>query len=223
MALASVGTVRKVRTGKLLLACVADQGSAAHDYVRSGMLLKGPHAARNLADAIHFLCMLHGRHPGVIDHASARCADPPARAWIGHAVDAFGFERAFLTRLAVAAGPMPSTAGAADAQSAVLAQRHALATLAQSERNGCALGAALSLALDWEAVRGVLEAAGRRFGVAAPPARLTDVEGIHALADSVAGSPSAERALMFGAEQVAVQHHGLWALLEARAEARGDD
>jgi hypothetical protein len=35
-----------------------------------------------------------------------------------------------------------------------------------------------------------------------------------------AGTPAIERAILFGAQQLLVQHRGLWDLLEARAEAR---
>src|SRR3546814_12018183 len=48
----------------------------------------------------------------------------------------FRSERTFLTKLAVAVGPVPGTPGAAGAQGALLSQRHAIDTLAQSERNG---------------------------------------------------------------------------------------
>ena len=110
----------------------------------------------NLADAIHFLCALHGRHPGVVDLAAARIVDPAGRAWLASAAEGAAVERALLTRLAVAAGPIPSTPGGGGSESAIQAQRAALATLAQSDRKGCALGAALALAADWVAVRTVI-------------------------------------------------------------------
>ncbi|MGZ8285400.1 MAG: DUF6975 family protein [Allosphingosinicella sp.] len=33
--------------------------------------------------------------------------------------------------------------------------------------------------------------------------------------------PQVQRALLFGAQQILVQHHGLWDLLEARQQSRG--
>jgi hypothetical protein len=45
---------------------------------------------------------------------------------------------------------------------------------------------------------------------------------ILSLANQAAGAAAVERALLFGAEQIVVQHHGLWDLLEARSEARGE-
>lgn len=220
LASASVGQAGGARTGHALVACVAAGGSPAHPYSTSYALLAGPEAARNLADAIHFLCVLYGRHPGVIDHAASRATEPAERSWFAFATDAFVAERGLLARLAVAAGPIPSTPGAADSESAVAAQRHAIEMLARSERKGCALGAALAVALDWVQVRLVLDAAAQRFGVEAPPYLLGDAAGIRELAGKAATSAAMERAMMFGADQIAVQHRGLWDLLEARQLAR---
>lgn len=208
--------------GDRLLACVAEQGSAAHAYLRSDTLLRGPHAARNLSDAVHFLCMLHGRHPGVVDHAANRCVAAEARRWFNSTTAAFAEERAFLARLSFAAGPIPSTPGAGDSEAAVLSQRHAMEMLAQSERKGCALGAAVAVAVDWAVIRTVLDAAAQRFGVEAPVSRLCSPDEVISLAEQVVDTPVLERALLFGANQIVLQHSGLWDLLEARQEARGD-
>ena len=223
MALASVGHAGGASPGERLLACVAEHGSAAHPYLASHDLLRGPHCARNLADAVHFICTLHGRHPGVVDHAANRCAEPEARAWFNLALDGFAAERGFLTRLTVAAGPIPSTPGAGDNESAVISQRHAIEMLAQSERRGCALGSAIALVADWGIIRGVLDTAAARFSIEPPAFSLADPAALRALADTAADAPAVERALLFGAEQIVVQHFGLWDLLEARAQARGDN
>ena len=214
----SAGRAGSAAIGDRLLVCVAEQGSAAHAYPSGAALLKGPDAARNLSDVVHFLCTLHGRHPGVIDHAADRSLEPAARAWFASAREAFAAERAFLARLAVAAGPVPSTPGAAESEAAVLGQRHAIEMLAKSERGGCALGAALAVALVWAAIRPVLGAAGRRFGVEGPALLPIDLPNLGEIA-----APSMERALLFGAQQILVQHFGLWELLEARQQARGAD
>jgi hypothetical protein len=219
MASASLGTAA-ARPGALLLACVADHGSAGHPYPGSSALTRAPDTARNLADLLHFLCILHGRYPGVVDHAAARTVEPAGRAWLAEAAYAFAGERAYLARLAVAAGPVPSTPGAADSDSAVLAQRHAVEMLAQSERSGCALGAAMAVMLDWATVRHALDAAARRFGIEAPPFTAGDSGRIVAVAETFAPFPSAQRALLFGAQQILVQHYGLWDLLETREQAR---
>ena len=220
MASVSVAKAGGASAGALLFACVAEQGSAAHPWFADESLTRGPESARNLADAIHLLCALHGRHPGVVDHAAGRTVEPGARAWLQAAGDAMASERQYLARLAVAAGPVPSTPGGAASETIVIAQRGALATLAQSDRHGCALGAALAFAVDWMPVRALLDSAAVRLGIASPPCRLGTDEELRAVADAAAENGSAERALLFGAQQLALQHRGLWDLLEARRQAR---
>ena len=209
-------------TGDLLIACVAEHGSAAHPYFSSDALIRGPDSARNLADAVHFLCALHGRHPGVIDHAAGRPMDEAARAWLISAGEAMAAERLCLTQLAVAAGPIPSTPGGGASEAAVIGQHNALTTLAQSDRRGCALGASLAFALDWTPIRSLLEAAARRLGVELPPCRLGEEIELRTVADLAGEAAATERALLFGAQQLSLQHRGLWDLLEARQQARLD-
>ncbi|HEX9963883.1 MAG TPA: hypothetical protein VGB04_02755 [Allosphingosinicella sp.] len=220
MASASVETNGGPETGTLLLARLAEHGSAAHPYAGSPQLLRAPTTGRDLADLIHYLCVLHGRYPGLIDHAAARVVESDARGWLSNATYAFAGERAYLARLAVAAGPVPSTPGSGGADAAVLGQRQAMETLASSERRGCALGAALALVLDWAAIRACLDCAAARFGIEAPAYPAADRELIVRLADGYAAQAPVQRALLFGAQQILVQHHGLWDLLEARQQAR---
>lgn len=220
MALASVEKASGPGAGQLLLASAAGHGSAAHPYAKACELTSGPQAARNLADLLHFLCTLHGRYPGVVDHAAGRVADRKASAWLALAAEAFAAERTYLARLAVLAGPVPSTPGAADSDSVVRAQRHAIEMLALSERNGCALGSAMAVVLDWASIRRPLDAAAARLGVEPPPYAFADQQAIAAVADDFASSPGVRRALLFGAEQILVQHYGLWDILESRQQAR---
>src|SRR3546814_2010092 len=86
--------------------------------------------------------MLPGRQPGVFDHAAKRKAHNDARGWLIQAADGFADERTYQTQIAVAAGSVPSTPGQSDSEAAMLSQRHALDMLAQSDRSGCAMGAA---------------------------------------------------------------------------------
>jgi hypothetical protein len=220
MASASVETAGGPQTGALLLERLGEHGSAAHPYAASARSPRAATGGRDLADLIHYLCVLHGRYPGLIDHAAARVVEPDARLWLTNATYAFAGERAYLARLAVAAGPVPSTPGAAGSDAAVLGQRHAMETLASSERRGCALGAAMALVLDWAAIRSCLDSAASRFGVDTPAYPSADPEGVVRLADDYAAEPPVRRALLFGAQQILVQHHGLWDLLEARQQAR---
>ena len=216
----AIETARSEQVADLLVSLVYAEGSAGHAYPQATELTAGPEAMRNLADAAHYLSVLHGRFPGVIDHAAKKAGHPAAHGWLAAAAEAFAAERALLTRLAVATGPLPSTPGQAECQAAVLQQSHALDMLAQSERAGCALGAAFALALDWRAVRAVLEAAARRVSIAPGDCALPDEEETRTVAMIVAETPSFERAMSFGAQQLLAQHRGLWDLLEARQQAR---
>ncbi|MBA2918475.1 hypothetical protein GON01_05745 [Sphingomonas sp. MAH-20] len=216
----AIETARSEQVADLLVSLVRADGSAGHAYPQATELTAGPEAMRNLADAAHYLCVLHGRFPGVIEHAARKTGHPAARGWLSTAAEAFAAERALLTRLAVATGPLPSTPGQAECEAAVLQQRHALEMLSQSERAGCALGAAFALALDWQAVRAVLEAAARRASIAPGDCGLPGEEETRTVAMIVAETTSFERAMSFGAQQLLAQHRGLWDLLEARQQAR---
>jgi hypothetical protein len=204
-------------------ALVVREASASHPHVRSLLSLDSARDARNASDALHHLSMLHGRHPGVVDHAAARTLDAAARKALFSLADAFAAERDALGRLVVAAGPIPSTPGQAQTEASVIAQHHAIDMLAQSDRQGCALGAAIALALDWHAIRCVMDAAAKRFGVEPPASALPPVSTLGALAEAAAQTPAIERAILFGGQQIVTQHRGLWDLLEARATARIDD
>lgn len=204
------------------LARVAGDGSAGHRHCAALAGGATEHAARDLADAVHLLCALYGRFPGPADLALACCPPGPVRDWLRKAADSFERERIYIVRLTAAVGPTPSTPGAAQTEAAILAQRHAIETLAQSERAGCALGAVTALATDWPAVRALLDRAANRCGVKCPPCTVPGAESIAAVLAIGATTPAAERALVFGAEQLLLQHRALFDLLEARAEARGD-
>ncbi|HEY0113715.1 MAG TPA: hypothetical protein VGB59_11285 [Allosphingosinicella sp.] len=222
MALVSIKADGGPSCSALLLASLSQHGSASHPYCGSSALLAGATSGRDLADLIHHLCVLHGRYPGLLDHAALRVVDTEARAWLINAGYAFAGERAFLARLSVAAGPVPSTPGAAGSDTAVLGQRQAMETLALSERNGCALGAAMALVLDWSAIRHCLDSAARRLGIERPNFPSEGSGAITRLADSFAADAPVQRALLFGAEQILLQHRGLWDLLETRRGARAE-
>ena len=197
---------------------VAADGSAGHRWV--DRLAGRAVERRDLADAVHALCMLHGQHPGMADDARARGVQPAADDWLHLVSDGFAAERAGLAALVSAAGPLPSTPGHAISEAAILAQRHALAMLARSDRGGCATGAVAALALDWAAIRRVLARAAEMFGTALHPVPLAGGDEAAAALAQIGGSPGGERAIGFGAQQLLAQHRGLWDLLEARAEAR---
>ena len=201
---------------------VATDGSATHPYGLALAEASGPEAARDLADAVHLLCSLYGRHPGLVELALQHCPPGPVRDWLVVASAAFERERLYLVRLSAAVGPLPSTPGAAESESALGHQRHAIETLALSERNGCALGATTAIVADWAALRRVLDRAATRMGVEVPDSSLPDGASIAAVIAVGVESLAATRALHFGADQLLLQNRGLLDLLEARASARSD-
>ncbi|WP_157217022.1 DUF6975 family protein [Flavisphingomonas formosensis] len=209
-------------TADLIYALARNDGSAHHEYVNAPFLVEGAQSSRNLADAVHYLCVLHGRLPSVVDLAAMKAGREGLSGWLNEAAIAFALERTYLTRLVVAVGPMPSTPGQADCEAAVVSQHHALEMLARSERHGCAIGAAVGLVLDWAAVRPILDAAAARFGLPVAEWRLPPDSETRAFINRIADTYTVERAMMFGAQQLLAQHRGLWDLLEARSTARQD-
>lgn len=208
---------------RVLAALTAADGTAAHPYASRASISVAREARPSLpdlADAAYYLCLLHGRHPGVIDHAATRSADNASRQWLIQAADAFASERAYLTQVTVAAGPLPSTAGQADCETTVSQQRHALDMLAQSDRRGCAMGAAFALVLDWRAVRHVLDMAAIRAGIEPHACSLPDRDFTLDVVRATGGDDAVDRAMQFGARQLLNQHRGLWDLLAARAAVR---
>jgi hypothetical protein len=195
-------------------------GSVAHPHL--AFLITPAAPARDLSDAVHALCAVHGQHPGLADGARALCAQPDACEWLDAVAEAFVAERTFIAHLAAAAGPLPSTPGQAETQNALLTSRHALEMLARSERRGCATGAVAALVQDWATIRLLLDHAATRFGVEQVPASFPTPAESAACVTMLGGTPATERAVSFGAQQLLAQHRAIWNLLEARASARAD-
>jgi len=199
---------------------LAAAGSAGHPFAAELIAGHVEVQPRDLDDAVHLLASVYGRQPSPIDLALLPARAGPVRQWLSAAADAFERERLFLLRLTALVGPAPSTPGHAETEAALLAQRHALETLAQSERQGCALGLATALVSDWRAIRSLLEAVAVRAGCDIPPCGLPDEESIADVIEGVAVGVGPDRAIRFGAEQLLLQHRALFDLLEARADAR---
>lgn len=199
---------------------LAANGSSTHPHLAALVTATGASASRDLSDAVHLLCAIHGSHPGLTDLAHASCQAGEARDWLRDAADAFDRERLYLVRLTSAIGPMPSTPGAMQTENALLAQRHAIETLAKSERRGCALGAATALIQDWHGLRPMLDHAADRSGIDCPACTLPSDENVAAAISAGTDGLASERALSFGAEQLLLQHRGLLDLMEARAGSR---
>lgn len=213
---------QQVSVAEAQLARVAGEGCARHPYLNLLLEASGRHSGRDLADAVHLLCSLHGRYPGLIEIALQRCTKGPVQDWLNRASEGFERERLYLVRLTAAVGPLPSTPGAAETEASLVAARHALETLAMSERNGCALGAATALVGDWWPVRRLLDRAATRVGTEAPAPSLPDEASVVSIIERGADAQAIARALAFGGEQLLLQHRALFDLLEARAEARGE-
>ncbi len=193
-------------------------GSAVHPHL--ALLISPRAAARDLSDAVHALCAVHGDHPDLAAEARTHCVQPDACDWLDAVADAFAGERAYIARLAAAAGPLPSTPGQAETETALLTSRHAIAMLATSERRGCATGAVAALVHDWATIRLLLDHAAARFGVEAVPATFPPVAETASSVAMLGGTAATERAVSFGAQQLLAQHRAIWDVLEARASAR---
>jgi hypothetical protein len=218
----SLGARKPVSVAEAQLARVAGEGCARHPHLNALLEAAGRQSARDLADAVHLLCSLHGRYPGLIEIALQRCPKGEARSWLDRASEAFERERLYVVRLTASVGPLPSTPGAAETEASIQAARHALETLATSERKGCALGAATALIGDWWPIRRLLDRAAARVGLECPAPSLPDEASVIEVIGSASDTPASERALAFGGEQLLLQHRALFDLLEARCEARGD-
>jgi len=222
MAISRSVSQKPVSVAEAQLARVAGDGCARHPHLNGLLEAAGRHSARDLADSVHLLCNLHGRYPGLIEIALQRCPKGEARSWLEHASEAFERERLYVVRLTSSVGPLPSTPGAAETEASLQAARHALETLATSERKGCALGAATALVGDWWPIRRLLDRAAARVGLECPAPSLPDEASVVDVIRLASDTPASERALAFGGEQLLLQHRALFDLLEARAEARGD-
>src|ERR671921_2860054 len=186
---------RAASVAEAQLARVAGEGCARHSYLNSLLEASGRHSGRDLADAVHLLCSLHGRYPGLIELALQRCPKGSVQDWLSRASEGFERERLYLVRLTSAVGPLPSTPGAGATEASLVAARHALETLAMSERGGCALGAATALIGDWWPIRRLLDRAAARVGTEAPAPSLPDEASIIEVIDRSADSVAAGRAL----------------------------
>ncbi|WP_417621614.1 DUF6975 family protein [Parasphingorhabdus sp.] len=199
---------------------ISSQGSDAAPHVRFIIEEFSSLSGADVADIAHFLSVLHGRYPGVPDHAATKTADDITGEWLTQATAGFAAERALLTKLTVAAGPISGVSADDQSNAAVLGQSKALEMLSQSDRNGCAIGAAFALVSDWHFIRPVLDRIALRVGVEVGSSTLPDIETTAALKDRLAATPALERAINFGSEQLLNQHRGLWQLLEARRNTR---
>lgn len=193
-------------------------GVAGHPHLARLQDVRATSPREPIADAVHFLCLLHGSRPSLIEDVASRHGG--RNEWLLHAAAAFTDERLFLAKLAVSVGPMPSSAGQLAAEQAVSRQRQALLTLARSERGGCALGACCALLIDWAAIRPLLDAIAERVGAEPRASSLPAANAARVEAELLDQDPRTSRAAQFAAQQVFSQHRALFDLLEARDSIR---
>lgn len=168
-----------------------------------------------LADISHFMHILHGRHPGVIEYA-AQNADGAAQAWLIKAMDGMLAERIYLNTLTVTAGPIRRLPGQDKISLLVESQAKNFQMLASSDRLGCSPGAAISFVLDWHQTRPLLDIVAREMGLMPTSLILPSVLQCQQLADKLNRDAGYRRAMAFGADQTLAQQRGLWQLIIAR-------
>src|SRR5881394_1010813 len=76
---------KPVSVAEAQLGRVAGEGCARHPHLSALLEASGPHSGRDLSDAVHLLCSLHGRYPGLIEIALQHSPDGEAQAWLARA------------------------------------------------------------------------------------------------------------------------------------------
>lgn len=206
------------------LALIGSLDSSHHSYIQALTSGTGTPTRDAHADLLHFLGILHGRQPSVIEVSAAGLGGrslPPMDEWLAKAGASFEHERQWLAQLVIAAGPPAARAGLTAAEQVVRAQRDAMLTLAGSDRVGCAFGAAVALLIDWGAIRTLLSVCEEQitgsttlpvgWEESTPSPALT-----HAALAASGQTAAMRRALLFGVTQMLTQHRALWDLLDAR-------
>jgi hypothetical protein len=169
-----------------------------------------------IADIAHFMCISHGRHPGIIDHASSKILEECARDWLVDAIEGFIAERSLLNELTVCAGPITRQSGQEKITSILTHQHKSFEMLATSDRHGTAAGAAIAFVVDWHLNREIFEVCALNLNIEPRQCRLPSIEACKNLASELAISENIKRALLFGAQQLLAQQRGLWNLISAR-------
>ncbi len=176
-----------------------------------------------VADTVHLFALLHGELPSLFDSVARGNAD--FAAWLKPAVATFHADRAWLTDLCVLTGPSTDLLGITEAETLVRGLRDAMLTLAESSRDGCALGAVLAFLADWPELRAAIDSAGTLVLSARWPSPSMNwpAAPLHAAslaAEAAFASRPRMRALAFGAQQFIHIHAQLLDLVASRAAAR---
>lgn len=177
------------------------------------------YARTTFADVLHHLGLLYGTRPNFFDIIEVY-TPVELRDWLTLARDSFAYERSLVTKLVVAAGPPPARIGQTRVSTAVDSARHALLTLAGSERLGCALGAAGALVLDWAAVGHLLRQIAATLDIEAiqPAYTKPSVTDCYNMLEIAATLPAGERAVLFGFQALLSQHRAFWDIVASRSQ-----
>lgn len=173
----------------------------------------------DIADVAHYLCLLHGRYPGLMDSLADRMVSSGDSFFVELA-ERFTAERRLLTDLTVAAGPISRLIGEDRSMGIVEQLRVAIDLLARSDREGCALGAGAALLMEWQHIRPALDAIAQRLSVNTNEFAHKDLAD--QMLERIASYPDArhQRAIDFGVKQLLNQHEQFWLLLNNRCAAR---
>lgn len=173
-----------------------------------------------IADIAHYLCVAHGRHPGIIEHAMSKIVDECSRDWLIKAADGFTRERIYLTELTVAAGPISRTVGQDETDMLIVNQSKQYQMLASSDRRGCPIGAATSFIIDWYNIRKLVDILALQLNIYVPQIVLPNISETEDMITRYADSPNIIRAINFGADQILSQQRAFWNIITARSIAR---
>lgn len=192
------------------------------DFLTAMLADSNNFSGSDVADIAHYLCLLHGRYPGVVDHLADRHIGSDHHALFSKLAGKFATERTLLTNMTVAAGPVTSLAGEDNALTAIEQLRQAIDLLARSDRDGCTLGAAAAVLCDWLSIRPALDMMLPRIGLESPIFAIADdYMQLAAIVESMT-EPRQTRAVLFGIDQLFHQHDQFWLLLERRRSLRNE-
>ncbi len=173
-----------------------------------------------VADIAHYLCVAHGKHPGIIEHAMNKIVDDCSREWLVNAADGFARERIYLTEITVAAGPISRLVGQDETDMLIVNQSKHYQMLASSDRHGCPIGAASSFVLDWHNIRSLIDILALQLNVSIPESKIPSVTQTQQLISEYAQNANIIRAINFGADQILSQQRAFWNIITARSTAR---
>ncbi len=176
-----------------------------------------------VADIAHYLCVAHGKHPGIIEHAMSKIVEDCSREWLVKAADGFTRERIYLTELTVAAGPITRAIGQDETDMLVVNQSKHYKMLASSDRKGCPIGSAAAFIIDWYHIRQLMDVIAVQLDTAIPSNTLPTISETEKMVSEYAISENISRAINFGADQMLSQQRAFWNLIKARSTSRNMD